>query len=470
MRHKDLEIDIEEPFDNCQLGREKYANVLSSIVDNDKDGFVLAIDGKWGTGKTTFVKMWRQKLENDGHKTLYFNAWENDFVSEPMVGILGEMKTLTTKPAVKTFDKILTRAANFSTKIIPALTKTAATLAGLGGVADAIEKVTEATTEAFSDEIKEYEDKKESLKSLKADLALFVKETCGDKPLVFIVDELDRCRPDYAVEVLEKIKHFFSVEGIVFVLSIDKEQLSNSIKGFYGSESIDAKEYLRRFIDIEYQLPEPSYEDFSKYLYGYYKFSEFFEQHGRKNHRELRFDSESFYKVVNTYCQHNKLSLRQMEKIFAHTRIITKTFNADNYAHPEIIFFLIVLKEYHTDIYQSLRDMNDDIQTIATKLDETIKGYIASEESYHFTHHFEYILAMLIKFYRKAKYSNGVNYEILKRVEGLNGDAYELTFTLRYADPSIVLRVLLDANANRRDSVLFTYYTDKIDLLDPLVS
>lgn len=71
---------------------------------------------------------------------------------------------------------------------------------------------------------------------------------------MFIIDELDRCRPRYAVEVLEQIKHLFSVPGIVFVLSIDKVQLGNAIRGFYGSDLIDADEYYKNQIytdDIE---------------------------------------------------------------------------------------------------------------------------------------------------------------------------------------------------------------------------
>ena len=77
-------------------------------------------------------------------------------------------------------------------------------------------------------------------------------------------------------EILEKVKHFFSIPGIVFVLSIDKIQLGNAVRGFYGSEQLNADEYLRRFIDIEFRIPTPNAYDVSKYYYGYFKLKEFF--------------------------------------------------------------------------------------------------------------------------------------------------------------------------------------------------
>lgn len=225
MKHEDIIINQENPFANCKLGREPYANILSSIVDSYAKGFVLAINGEWGVGKTTFVKMWRQKLENEGHKTIYFNAWENDFVLEPMVGILGELKSLITSDPEKRFDSILKGLAKFSNKIIPASLKFVAKSIGLGGVADVIEKGGEAMAAFFENEISNYDQKKESLQSLRNDLCNLVAQNNGGKPVVFIIDELDRCRPNYAVEVLEKVKHFFSVQGIVFVLSLNSAAL-----------------------------------------------------------------------------------------------------------------------------------------------------------------------------------------------------------------------------------------------------
>ena len=90
-------------------------------------------------------------------------------------------------------------------------------------------------------------------------LAARIKQKTG-KPLIICVDELDRCRPTYAIEMLERIKHFFNIPGIVFMLGIDREQLCASIASVYGA--IDTENYLHRFFDIEFVLPPPDRQAF----------------------------------------------------------------------------------------------------------------------------------------------------------------------------------------------------------------
>src|SRR5260370_28284823 len=95
IKHNEIEIPVDNPFVNCKLNRESYAKVITEIIGNYADGFVLAINNEWGTGKTTFVKMWKQQLDNGGFQTIYFNAWENDFNNNPLVALMSELKPLT---------------------------------------------------------------------------------------------------------------------------------------------------------------------------------------------------------------------------------------------------------------------------------------------------------------------------------------------------------------------------------------
>jgi hypothetical protein len=74
--------------------------------------------------------------------------------------------------------------------------------------------------------------------------------------MFIFIDELDRCRPTYSIAMLERIKHLFDVDGVVFVLATDATQLSHSIKAVYGSE-FDSKRYLQRFFSRTYKLPTP---------------------------------------------------------------------------------------------------------------------------------------------------------------------------------------------------------------------
>ncbi|WP_373399515.1 P-loop NTPase fold protein [Algoriphagus halophilus] len=274
-KHQDLEIPEENPFQNCKLGREKYAKVLTNIINSYPEGFVLAINNKWGTGKTTFVKMWEQFLKNEEYKTIYLNAWENDFEDNPFTAFIGELQIINKKDKDK-FNKVVQKAALISKNVGPAIIK-----AFLNKYIDSeilLETITDTSKsflEIFENDINEYSKRKESISEFKKSLSEYVANESNGKPLIFIIDELDRCRPNYAVLLLEQIKHFFSVPNIVFVLSIDKSQLGNAVCGVYGSENIDSNEYLRRFIDIEYLIPEPDSDKFIAYLYEYFDFDFF---------------------------------------------------------------------------------------------------------------------------------------------------------------------------------------------------
>ena len=74
VKHNEIEIDTTNPFANCKLSRQKFSNILTGIISSYSEGFVLAINNKWGTGKTTFIKMWEQQLKNENYQTVYFNA------------------------------------------------------------------------------------------------------------------------------------------------------------------------------------------------------------------------------------------------------------------------------------------------------------------------------------------------------------------------------------------------------------
>ena len=89
-----------------------------------------------------------------------------------------------------------------------------------------------------------------------------------DKKIIFFIDELDRCRPDYAIETLETIKHFFDESNIVFVLATDDNRLQSSVNSVYGSE-IANEDYLHKFIDIKFNLPE--IENTEKHLLSEWK-------------------------------------------------------------------------------------------------------------------------------------------------------------------------------------------------------
>lgn len=394
LKHNNLEIDATDPFANCKLDRKQYATTLTQLVNNYASGFVLAIDNKWGTGKTTFVKMWQQQLELNGNKTLYFNAWENDHESDPLVALIALLKTLSSKKSEKSLGELIKKGSVLTKIMLPGLIK------GLISrciddetLKEVLNEINESSKDLLNEEINNFNSRKQSLIDFKEELTKYINVSAGDKPIVVIIDELDRCRPSYAVEVLEKMKHFFSVPKIVFVLAIDKIQLGNAIRGVYGSDRIDSDEYLRRFIDIEYTIPEPDPRSFTVYLYNYFEFDLFFTHPERIQYGELNRDKKYFIDMAIQLFKLKELSLRQQEKIMAHTKLSLSLFKLNEFVLPELFLILLYLKTIEPAVYSNISNKKYTVQGLVLAFGKIIND-IHNEKS-----SFQYAEAMLAVYY-----------------------------------------------------------------------
>lgn len=463
IRHKELEINEDDAFRNCKLERKQYADVLTNIVSSYSDGFVLAINNPWGTGKTTFVKMWQKQLNKEGFKTLYFNAWENDFDTDPLIAIISELKTLT-HTVDDSFKALLKCGAKISHKIIPLIAKAIAEKYIETKVfTDAIEKITEATTDIFKDEIVEYTEKKKGLIEFKHELQKFVGNNIDDKPLVFIIDELDRCKPNYAVEVLEKIKHFFNVPGIVFILSIDKIQLVNAVKGYYGSEEINGDEYLRRFIDIEYSLPEPENGLFCAYLYNYFNFDQFFRNPERLKYSELQGDGQSFLKFSTMIFALNSTTLRQQEKIFAHARVTISSFGANSYAFPYALLFLIYTRTFEPKFYNILQTVQLSTQVFINELEKIIPKNLDEEGKRYFLN----LEALLVVFYENERYKGDYKSQLIEKDMQTSENNLLVKSSLD-DENNIAFKSYVEGFIRKHDRTGIKYLLKKIELLNTI--
>ena len=362
-RLHELEIPAGSPFQNCKLNREKYANILTSVIESYTDGCVFAITASWGCGKTTFIKMWKQSLEDNGFNTLYLNVWKDDFISDPLIGMLGQLKSLDKKnKAIDNFDKI----CKLSVGIVNAATN---------GLLSKIESGKELAEDAVSKGVKGYLEELDILDNFRSEIIDYIdqfkNEDDSDKPLIFFIDELDRCNPAYAVKVLERIKHLFDIPNIVFVLSIDKEQLGNSIRGYYGSDRINAEEYLRRFFDIEYNLPAPDVQAYCSYLYDFYGFNDFFNKPERQEISRRTSEPENFLQMTIELFTKMQYNLRQMEKAYSHMRLTLNTFENNVYIHPSLLVLLMFFRETNREFYNSLRQKSLEINKIIQHIEET---------------------------------------------------------------------------------------------------
>lgn len=272
------------------LERKSCILTLTDYIKN-LDFKVFSIHSPWGTGKTTFVNFWKYYLEKDLSNEfycIYFNAWENDDSNNPLLSIILELKnkefynnsselnslisaaSVLTEKAPKVILKGFLGLTNLNENTKKKIDKTFSSLIDDGLTFDTLKKVFEDKDKLDKklSECGEYQVEilKRELKSvLKEALIEFQKKQ--NKKIIFFVDELDRCKPTYAVKTLEIIKHFFSLDNYYFILSWDLEQLSYSISTLYGS-NMDSGGYLRRFIDFEYTLPHTNLEKYIDKKFG----------------------------------------------------------------------------------------------------------------------------------------------------------------------------------------------------------
>jgi hypothetical protein len=272
LKNREFEVPENEPYKNDLLNRQEFGENLTKIVSQITSPLTMSVNGAWGTGKTVFLKMWNQSLKNAEFTTIYFSAWEDDYCNDALLALMGQIwgsiKDGDWKEMGKTLNEIaIPLAKNIGSQIIAGVTR----IATVGAVGLDVE-----TLKAHPEKMLEkYVDTTLDLKSTKKRLTEF-SEKCRNKtgkPLVIIIDELDRCRPLFAIELLEKIKHLFELPGVVFVLGVDREQLGHSIRSVYG-ERMDVDGYLRRFIDLEFFLKTNDATSFFKSILEKYRFAD----------------------------------------------------------------------------------------------------------------------------------------------------------------------------------------------------
>lgn len=350
-----------------KLNRKPIIQNLTEVIEQLEleRGIVVGIDAGWGKGKTTFINLWEEYLnenKNDNYSIIKFNAWDRDDSGNPLLSLIIELEELLsgeTKEEIYSFTKELLKG------IIPNLIERAT----CGGIkADDLNILLNAHDTLKCDLIEREKSRIELKKKLKDSISKLGK----GKKIIFFIDELDRCRPLYAIELLETIKHLFNVKNCIFILAWDKVQLSESIKTVYGM-GMDSSGYLRRFIDLDYQLPEPSKKDYINYLIEKEELKESY--------------YPTFYEILPNFCDVYDLSLRDIDKLVFYLSIhlkrvekIDRIKTTYEYVYSLLKALLIIIKIKQVDIYLKIREKNyleEDISKIVIemqieKLEKTI--------------------------------------------------------------------------------------------------
>ena len=280
----ETQISEKPTFDTQdEFNRRPIAKNIIRLLTSPIDLSPMVIDGGWGTGKTEFcqklIRLMQQQRRN--YQPVYIDAFRSDHSGEPLLALLAEIiKTCTPEDTDgqpsekrKNITRKIAKAAGFGIKTVAKaaashlLKQSTDDLAeGLqqimndGQDADSLaETVTDAAATIASHTIdatveallKEQIEAEKNLETLKACL----KELAAEKPIILFIDELDRCRPDYAVDMLEVIKHVFDVENVKVVLVTNTKQLRAAINHRYGME-VDAQKYLDKFLKYSFALPD----------------------------------------------------------------------------------------------------------------------------------------------------------------------------------------------------------------------
>jgi len=356
-----LVIEKHDGFSKDALGREEYGKSLLNLITNSDDELVIALDGKWGEGKTTFVKMWQGLLSSENIPNIYINAFSNDYLDDAFISIASAIIDYADSHKSDNSVDLKKNVKKIGSQLIPLTAQIgikAATL-GLIGKAelDQIESVKNDIATGMSNLIgriieerinshKENIEAIESFRNLLSELPSKLQNN-NDKPLVIIIDELDRCRPTFAVEIIEKVKHLFSVKNIVFVLVMNKQQLEESIKCVYG-RNIDAHTYLQKFISLEAKLPKRIKQKLPNDLFAYSR--KLFELHNI----QAWDDKRNIIDCLDPLALHFNLSLRELEKVYTNLSIFYGASKENEYRLVPIIIFLAIIKVLKPKLFESI--------------------------------------------------------------------------------------------------------------------
>jgi len=250
-----MEIKFE---DRDEYLRKPIAENIIKLLCSDAKVSPFVIDGGWGTGKTEFCsKLINLVRDQDPvpFKAVYVDAFKADHADQPLMTLLAAVLTVVPEKEAASLVKKALPALRFGLKtggkaiIGWALKQDPVNLSEdfekvIGQAGDA------AIDHAVENMLKDHQHAEKSIQALKGVLA----QAAEDIPIVLFVDELDRCRPDFAVSMLEVIKHVFDVERVKIVLITNTEQLKAVINHCYGG-GVDAQRYLDKFVGFSFSLP-----------------------------------------------------------------------------------------------------------------------------------------------------------------------------------------------------------------------
>ena len=344
---------------NDIFGYEAFGSNLANLVNSSLDGMVVLLDGPWGSGKSIFCKQWAGLLRNLDFPVIEFDAFKNDYQGDAFIALAGEIHDLGKQsPGDESTPNqgFLECAKKAGIAMAPLMFRVASKAATAGlldikdiesasaGAKEAIAVLSENATETLeiviSDRLSHRDEERQTLDEFRASLSSLANSLSSNdnpRPLVVIIDELDRCKPNFALDILEQIKHLFSVEGVVFVLVGDFNQLQAVVTGAYGSgANFDGRTYLEKFYHLRARLPLPEKESTAQRYVHHLWYS--LEMSATET-----FDQD-MHDGIAQIADATDLSLRNIERVITHVVLVYNATDSKSWRAPPIAVGLCVLR------------------------------------------------------------------------------------------------------------------------------
>lgn len=311
-----------------EFKRELIAEKVINLLTSDINISPMMIDGNWGSGKTEFcLKLINKfKTEYSDYRLLYIDAFQADHADNPLMTILSSVINL--EPEEEKKKELIEKAIPVIRYGVKAVAKAAVSHVlkiNTEELNDEFEKIAEDAADKAIDAsvknlLKEHENAKKDLEALQK----ILEELAEKSPIIIFIDELDRCRPDFAVQMIETIKHTFDITGVKFVLVTNSQQLTAAIHHRYG-EQVDARRYLDKFIKFSFSLSEyiagNNYFNENRELASTSYFYKLIISSSALQNSFIKDTQEGAYKFAKNLVSINKLSLRETETFVRYLEI-----------------------------------------------------------------------------------------------------------------------------------------------------
>lgn len=380
MNHQDLSIlTFNESNGRDEFRRTHVAEKVIRLLTASIDVSPMVIDGDWGTGKTEFCHKLINKFrnENDNYRLLYVDAFQADHADNPLLTVLSGVISLlpegSDKSALrnKAMPVVRFAAATVGKAVVSHVLRQNADdlVDGLEEtLQDAADQAIDASVKAL---LKDHEEAQKNIQALQTTLAQIAKEA----PIVIFIDELDRCRPDFAVQMLEVIKHTFNVEGLQFVFVTNTLQLKAAINHRYGHQ-VDAQRYLDKFLKFSFRLPDfvvgqRGHEN-DRLLVAEEHFSLLVKKSESLKPTDLSKQNNGVYGFCKALVQQNNLPLREVETFVRYLEIyhqLSRGLDSNTIWGYQILrIFGVFVFCFHPDISESIKNKNSDADRLAALL------------------------------------------------------------------------------------------------------